>query len=422
MGMFNKNKKVNKRDSSDDSRSSDITDFFLSPFNRHKKTKRDSSTIPEMCQRNPWTYLAVDKIAESVASADFYIEDKNPDGTVTEIVDHELLTMLNDPNPLLTGLNQDYLIQASIDLTGESLILIERDAMGAIEFLFPVESKHIRQMPYYGYPYWDLVVGSSVIQVYVTEVIYLKKPDWTNFYGRGRGKASALVDEIKIHEKSSQQIAQYFENGAIPEYLIVLENGKKEQAERLRDDWLNKNQGWVKRYLPHFTNGKTNIHKLQSEFKDMQLVELRSDEKDSIMQYWGIPPELYGKTENSNRANTYVAETNFAKQILEPRLKFLVNMYNIYLMPEYQNKRGSLKLKHRSTVPRDREFEASTKKNIPWAFNLNEHRETVGAPPVNGFDKVYPVTRNVELVNFEDLTDREKTAIKSVREKKKVQK
>lgn len=414
MGIFNFKK---NKDRNNDRAWSSLTDAFFSFSNRWKSVpERNKKEMLKLNHRNPWLNLAVDIRANSVARAEFYIEEQLKNGETKEITDDPVLDLLNDPNPLMEGFNLKYIIQAWRDLVGECLILLDRDGAGNIIGLYPVSAESIHQMPSTQSPYWQLIAGTEIIQVYVTEAIYIKSIDVQNIYGRGQGKAQAISDELTIHELSGKQIGQYFYNNAVPPYLIGLEGAGAEQAKRVRDDWLNKNQGWVKRYLPHFLSGKVNAVKLQAEFKDMELNELRHSEKDAIMQFFQVPPELYGKTENSNRSTSYIAETNFAKQVTEPALDFIMIYLNNYLMPEFQTSKNIKRvLKYRSVVPRDKEFERDTKFRIPWAFTVNEHRRVAGERDIEGFDEVYPIPLNIQLTKFEDLTTKQQDAIKSVK-------
>jgi hypothetical protein len=104
----------------------------------------------------------------------------------------------------------------------------------------------------------------------------------------------------------------------------------------------------------------------------MQFSELRSQEADIIMQVWGIPPELFGRLANSNRATITLALQIFGKSVLVPRLERLRHWLQANLVPEYDS---PLILEYDSPVPEDREFSLSVMKAQPAAFQLNEYRE-----------------------------------------------
>ncbi len=414
MGFFNFKKAKEKEEEKALSR---VVEFFMGIGGKKSPKQRNKEELLAISHKNPWLYLAVDIIARNIASAEFYLEETFANGTVEEITDHPILDLINEPNPLLIGYTQKYINQAFLDIVGEVLLILDRNEKGEIVAMFPISSSCIKKMPKVGDPYWELKFGSDSIEVYITEVIYIKTPDLNHIYGRGAGKAQALGDEISIHELSGKQISQYFFNNAIPEYLIALDGAEEEEAVRLKDDWLNKNQGWAKRYAPHFVSGKMMIEKLQSEFKDMELNNLRKDQKDNIMQFYQIPPELYGKTQDSNKATSNVAETNFAKQVVVPRLDFMVLNYNVYLVPEFQTKNTKLKLKYRNVVPRDREYDANTKQKFQYAYNLNELRALTGSAPVEGFNEIYPVPMGIQLKKFSELTVPEQEIIRSFKKK-----
>ena len=53
----------------------------------------------------------------------------------------------------------------------------------------------------------------------------------------------------------------------------------------------------------------------------MTFTELRSFERDAIIQTFNVPPELVGVIENSNRATIEAALTIMAIQVIVPRLE-----------------------------------------------------------------------------------------------------
>jgi HK97 family phage portal protein len=395
-----------------------LTEIFRGFGRQSSVPIRNKKEMLKIFHNNPWLFLAIDIISKNVASAELYVEETMPNGDTTDLINHEVLNLLDNPNPLLLGWTTKYIIQALIEITGECVILIDRAENNDIIGLYPITSDNIVTMPFRGFPYWRLKTGEEIKEIYVTEIIYIKQPDLSDIYGRGIGRTQAITDEINIHELSGKQIGQYFFNSAIPEYLIGLENADRTQAERVKESWLNNNQGWVKKYLPHFVSGGFTVQKLQSEFKDMELNNLRKDEKDAIMQFFQIPEELYGKSQNSNRATSEVAESNFAKQVIVPRLDLLILHFNAYLMPEYnknKNKNIKYKIKYKNIVPRDKEFSLKVKQAFPYAFSLNELRIEAEEEPVEGFDEVFAVPLGIKLKKFDDLTKEEQDIIEALK-------
>ena len=397
--------------------------IFTSVFDSFSALSHSKKSVPTRNKKqllttmhnNPWLFLAVDIIAKQVASAEFLVKRTYKNQETEELSDHPFLTILNKPNKILLGFNQFYVIQALLELAGEALILKERDDAGNLLELYVVNSNSIISMPTATNMFWKLRAGPHIIDVYITEAVYIKNPDVSNIYGRGIGRAQALSDEIAIHEYSGKQISEYFYNDAIPNYLIALEGASKDQAQRVKDDWLSRNGGWVQKYLPHFISGKMTVQKLQSEFKDMELAKLRDDQKKNIMEFFQIPPELYGHSQQSNRATSNIAETNFAKQVLVPRLDLLCDSHQVFLDNDFTLDKNVLKeeLIYKSVVPRDKEFELAVKEKFIFAFNLNELRRTGGATDVAEFENIYPVPMGVKLTKFEDLGAEDQEAIKS---------
>src|SRR5262249_40034448 len=117
--------------------------------------------------------------------------------------------------------------------------------------------------------------------------------------------------------------------------------------------------------------------------------DLRSFERDLIMQLPGIPPEMLGVLINSNRSTIDGSGYIFDSQVIRPRLEFRRNELQEKLVPEYDER---LILDYVDPVSDDQALQLDAAKAFPGALSVDEQRERAGLPALpNGTGKVHMV-------------------------------
>lgn len=69
--------------------------------------------------------------------------------------------------------------------------------------------------------------------------------------------------------------------------------------------------------------------------KDMDMINGRTFTRDAIMEHFGMPREIMGITQNSNRATADAAQYIYARNVLWPRLMQRQDAINLQLLPYY---------------------------------------------------------------------------------------
>ena len=100
----------------------------------------------------------------------------------------------------------------------------------------------------------------------------------------------------------------------------------------------------------------------------MQLVDLRRFERDAIVQTFGVPPEMLGILQNSNRATIEAADHLFSRWVLLPRLEAFRDVLQKQLVPQFDEK---LILTYQNPIPEDRDFKLSVMQSAYWAFSTS---------------------------------------------------
>lgn len=333
-------------------------------------------------------------------------------GELTEIADHPFYTALETPNPFMGRMGLMKITEASLDLVGDAFWLKERNAAGVPCGYWPIPAHWIVETPTPYRPFFRVNWRSFVRAVPESEIRWFHEPAPVHPYDRGSGVGWALGDELEIDEYLAKMTKQMFFNDADPKWIFAGGDGVSEtELRRFERDFLQRNQGFWRKFKPHFiVGGGDDINKRIHEFQRPTMEQLvypglRKAQRDVVIQTFGAPPELFGITENSNRATVEAAEYLFARWVLLPRGERLRSILQMELMSEFDDR---LVLDFPSPVAEDKEFELNVRKAAPWAWDADEWRQLAGDQPVakeDGGGKFRLVPMNSYLIS--DLGDKE---------------
>ncbi|KKM07524.1 hypothetical protein LCGC14_1733080, partial [marine sediment metagenome] len=349
----------------------------------------------------PWVRAVVGKISEGVASAEWEVfrapgktdreRERNahrffrspPKGRkrlrkamkLEPLEGHEILDLMEAGNFFHEGFVLSELTQVHQELVGEGFWLKERDGHGKPVAVWNIPPSWVAQTPVPGteIDFFTFRVDGELTSLPAKEVIWFQKPSALTPYKRGVGVGHALSDEMDLDEYTAKMAKQYMVGGAIPDLIVSADGLSQDATKRLEEDWVQKSQGFWKRFKPYFMNKKVDVTKLTSSFKDLQLDKLRQSTRDIIVHTWGVSPEIMGIVENSNRATIEGAFFQFSRWVLVPRLEFKRVTLQARLVPDFED--PSLILDYVSPVEEDREHILKVMTARPDAFLIDEWRE-----------------------------------------------
>lgn len=309
-------------------------------------------------------------------------------GELTEVPNHLFLDLMAEGNPYFTGRDVRWLASIWHDIAGDVFLIKERNVMGATSALWPVPPHWVAETPTPTQPFFRMARGAWQSSIPATEVLWMQNPNPVDPYGRGTGIGKAIDDEIALDEYSAKHSAAFFKNSARPDLIVMPKEGGQfsdaDQA-RFQQFWNEQLQGFWRGFKPLFVKTPIEVKTLEQNFRNMQMKELRDQERDIIMQTWGIPPELFGIVTSSNRSTVDMAPYIFATYVLVPRLERMRDVFQYRLMPEYDQ---NIILDYVSPVPEDRVFKQTVMQGRPDAFYANEFRELAGLPPDDDLNDV----------------------------------
>ncbi|MDI6872092.1 MAG: phage portal protein [Bacillota bacterium] len=384
--------------------------------------KRGTRELLNAYSEMPWLRAVVNRVTTSVASTPWQLYVVRPGGAgkavkaakaqqadyatrrqllagyrkageLVEIEEHPLLDLLNRPNSFFVGLVTRQLTQMHLDLAGEAFWLKERNGVGKPAALWPIPPDWITGTPTPGRPLFRVSFRGWQGEIPDTEILWMVDPDPANPYGRGSSMARALSDELEIDEYAAKHVKGWFYNRARPDLIVTAEGLSKDETARLEEAWNARNQGFWRAYKTFFLNRKVDVQQLSQTFENMQLVDLRKNERDTIVHVYGAPPEIFGIVENSNRATIEAADYIYSRWVIVPRLEFLRANIQERLVPEFDER---LILDYVSPVAEDKEYNLKVAQAAPWSLTVDEWRALQGQEPLaNDQGKVHMVPFNL---------------------------
>ncbi len=351
--------------------------------------RRGTNELLQAYSASPVLQAVVRKIASSMAAVQWVAKVRTPEGDKLPAPNHIAEKLINSGVPGLDGVQCRMLEQTFIELVGESFAIIDRNRMGAPAVRWPIPPHWVRNVPSPFEEVFEIIPsGGSPFVIHRDDMIWHKDADPFDPYRRGVGIARSLVDELNADEAAAKHTAASLTNRARPDIII---SGSKEVPLH-KDDSIRLSEVWGQRFSgpenagkPFFSAGPITVQTLTPTFRELQLSKLREFERDIIIAVFGVPPEIMGIIENSNRATIESAEFLFSKYVLTPRLEARRATYNEQLAWQYDER---LLIDFEDPVDENRAFKLEVFKARPTAFTDDETRILVDEEPLPVDDEV----------------------------------
>ncbi len=170
------------------------------------------------------------------------------------------------------------------------------------------------------------------------DMFYRKNPNPVDPLGRGVGRVQALGDEIETDEYMAKFAKRFFFNDAKPNIIITApEDADDEEIRKAERKWYQKFGGLLNSSKAAFLNWDAQVHVLNSTNREMDFVESRRFYRDLVMQHFGIPPEIMGNVENSNKATVVAARDIYRNEVLNPMFIEFEEAITWQLLRQYDN-------------------------------------------------------------------------------------
>lgn len=354
----------------------------------------------------------VTKIATDLSSVEGKLYRVKPDGDRDEVTDHPFLDFIKRPNPLpfmtrsaLWKLQETYLL-----IKGEGAAIIERDAAGYPAELWPIPPHWMIDIPRLDYPFYVVRSRDGLqCEVPAADMFLMRQLNPLDPYGRGLGDAEPVADEIETDEYMAKWAKKFFYNDATPPALLSAPGITKDEYDRFQAAWNDRHRGIGNAHKMGIIPRDVTVQKLVDSQREMDFTESRKDLRDGVNAHFGVPPEILGIVENSNRATATQAKIIYAENVLTPRLLARQDAINLQLLPAWGE---DLLWEFDDIVPEDTEFrlQMSNAGLSGSALMVDEWREQ------NGFDPLPGEAGQVLFVPFASMPTRPEELTESTRQ------
>jgi HK97 family phage portal protein len=349
-----------------------------------------------------WCFAANNAIVEPTAAVELKLYRKTKSGKREEIIEHELLDLLDNPNNAHTGEQLRTLHFSYMNFVGESYVYMRdsrgnayEPAKGRLPAALEIFPAHLVQFTL-GEAYSKSTVRYGAETYPLISVIRDLNPDPDNpYYGRSIVRASAQTLDTEFQMKEWNR--RFFANNARPSLIFNTNEPLDEEAyERWKSQFQDEHGGTENAYKPLLIEGGDAKPYMLNQ-QDLDFLNSRKFSRDEILAMWRVNPYIIGSVENVNLATAKVARMQHAEINIEPRLRQFVKQLNASLVRLYD---PMLELGFESPVPEDDDakLKAATQGVNKW-WTIDEVREQYGdtALPDDLGSQVYMANNNAPL-------------------------
>jgi HK97 family phage portal protein len=328
---------------------------------------------------------------------------KNDEGSDqrVQVIKHQALSVLNNPNPFTTRFSLFELGQTYMDLAGESPWVVQRDPRATFPTgLWQVRPDRLEPVPdpaayLKGWVYTS-PDGMERIPLGVDEVIFNRYPNPVDPY-RGLGPVQSVLVDSQSAEYSASWNRNFFINSAIPGGVIEAPNNlSDDEWDDLTTRWRETHRGVARAHRVAVLEGGAKWVPNQMSMRDMDFAALRNLSRDVIREAFRMHKVMLGVSDDVNRANAQTGEEVFSAWGVVPRLDRWRDLLNGFFLPMFYPPGAEIPVEfdYVTPIPANRELDnleltsktAALALLVPLGFDPDDACEVVGLPKM-GFTK-----------------------------------
>lgn len=285
-----------------------------------------------------WVYAANQVIADDCSAVKLKLMHVMQDGDYEEVFNHEILSLIEDPNIIITARQLWNLYYSYLNLTGEVYILkLDRkgepllDSSVLPSALFPLPS-HLCEF-HVGKTNWlDSYITYNGVDYPIQAVLRDINPDPENIY-RGMSvvrKASLTIDtDIQMKRWNNK----LFKNGARPGVVVEVPDTLRDDAyKRLKQQFDEQYRGVGNAFNRVVLEGGAKLSPFMMTTQDLDFLESKRFTRDEILAMFKVSGSNLGITEDVNRSNAEAQEYAYTKRCVKPRLVQFTDFINKRLL------------------------------------------------------------------------------------------
>jgi HK97 family phage portal protein len=330
-----------------------------------------------------WCFAANNAIVEPTAAVELKLYRKTKGGKREEIVEHELLDLLDNPNTAHTGEQLRTLHFSYMNFVGESYVYMRdsrgnayEPAKGRLPAALEIFPAHLVQFTL-GEAYSKSTVRYGQETYPLTSVIRDLNPDPSYpYYGRSIIRASAQTLDTEFQMKEWNR--RFFANNARPSLIFSTNEPLDDEAyERWKKQFQDEHGGTENAYKPLLIEGGDAKPYMLNQ-QDLDFLNSRKFSRDEILAMWRVSPGIIGAVENVNRSNLEAGFYIHAVVNIRPRIRQFVRQLNASLVSIYD---PTLELGFEDPVPEDTDARLkAAREGVNKWWTIDEVRDQYGDP------------------------------------------
>ena len=369
-----------------------------------KTNRRYKDYAKDGYQENAIVHRCIQLISNSASAVKIDVFDDE-----TKLDNHELISLLERPNQLQSGVEYFASLYSFLLISGNSYLLRDtenftpprelyllrpdRVEIEAGESMIPQSYKYVLEgRTVAKYPVDPKTGGAQVKQIKLWSPL-------DDFYGLSPIMASAY--NIDQHNLAGMHNVALLKNGCTPSGMLKFEPTDEtgmstqltdDQRARLLEDLEFRFQGTHNSGRPMLLEGNFSYQQLGLNPKDMDFLELLNLSAREIALCFGVPAQLIGIPDSQTYSNMETAKLALYEETVIPLLKRVESDLNEYLAPLYE---GDIRIQYdMDSIPAMVEKRKSIYENVvagvqAGILTRNEARDRLGLEEISGGDDLY---------------------------------
>ena len=369
-----------------------------------KTNRRYKDYAKDGYQENAIVHRCIQLISNSASAVKIDVFDND-----TKLDNHELISLLERPNPLQSGVEYFASLYSFLLISGNSYLLRDtenftpprelyllrpdRVEIEAGESMIPQSYKYVLEgRTVAKYPVDPKTGGAQVKQIKLWSPL-------DDFYGLSPIMASAY--NIDQHNLAGMHNVALLKNGCTPSGMLKFEPTDEtgmstqltdDQRARLLEDLEFRFQGTHNSGRPMLLEGNFSYQQLGLNPKDIDFLELLNLSAREIALCFGVPAQLIGIPDSQTYSNMETAKLALYEETVIPLLKRVESDLNEYLAPLYE---GDIRIQYdMDSIPAMVEKRKSIYENVvagvqAGILTRNEARDRLGLEEISGGDDLY---------------------------------
>lgn len=291
--------------------------------------------------------------------------------------DHELVRLLEAPNPLLDGSELLELISQWLDATGNALLLKVRDMQGKVIELWPLPAtnffieKSSDELPA---RYRFLPANTTIASA---DIVHIKRPDIRTSPFYGHAVLSDIIETAKTDAALRMYQQRFFDNDAMPRAVLRWPAGTlitEEQMTEVRTAWEERYRGAQNASKLAILPDGGELVPLTSG-KELDFAKSRTMLRDAIREAFRIPKIVLGDTDDVNLSNAETSYRVFLRDVVDHALGKIARALTRQLAAEFAD---TITIEHISVVPDNEEQRLKRLELLKDALTRDEQRQLLG--------------------------------------------